>query len=166
MLSFRIFKALSILNRKSWGAVILRECSPPTMCHMSHVMCQVSGVRCQVSHFFIFFFFNKVVELVGGFSVIKGAYPVYFFIFFYLQTSFFIFANIYFGLSAIVYTLTRVEVCFSFSAPKYGFEQWPFQVFFRPLEKYIFVNKNIFSYFFIFYISLENGKKCCKIGLE
>ena len=38
---------------------------------MSHVRCQVSGVRCQVSHV-------KVVELVGGGSVINGAYPVQF----------------------------------------------------------------------------------------
>ena len=36
---------------------MLKECSPPTMCHMSHVTfhmshvrCQVSGVTSQVSH--------------------------------------------------------------------------------------------------------------------
>ena len=29
---------------------IPRECSPPTMCHMSDVMCQVTHVTCQVSH--------------------------------------------------------------------------------------------------------------------
>ena len=40
---------LSIPNRKNWGAEILRECLPPTMCHMSHVPCQVSCVRCHVS---------------------------------------------------------------------------------------------------------------------
>ena len=27
-----------------------RECSPPTMCHMSHVMCHVAHVTCHVSH--------------------------------------------------------------------------------------------------------------------
>ena len=60
---FRIFKTLSIPNRKRWRADILRECSPPTMCQISRVTCQVSGVmcqvscvRCQVSHFFIFLF--------------------------------------------------------------------------------------------------------------
>ena len=40
ILWFRIFKTLSIPfpNRKSWGAKIWGECSPPTMFHMSHVM--------------------------------------------------------------------------------------------------------------------------------
>ena len=49
-------------------------------CHMSHVRCEVSGVTCQVSHvtFFIYFLLDKVVELVGGGSVINGAYLVYF----------------------------------------------------------------------------------------
>ena len=49
MVCGNIFKVLSIPNHKSWGAEILRECSPPTMCHMSRVICQVSGVSCQVS---------------------------------------------------------------------------------------------------------------------
>ena len=40
------------------------------------VRCHVSGVTCQVSCFLLLFFF-KVVELVGGGSVINGAYPVY-----------------------------------------------------------------------------------------
>ena len=64
---------------------------------MSHVRCHVSGVLCQVTHYryhmsgircqkisflfflFVFLFFSlvKVVELVGGESVINGAYPVY-----------------------------------------------------------------------------------------
>ena len=30
------------LCRKSWGAEIWRECSPPTMFHMSHVTCHMS----------------------------------------------------------------------------------------------------------------------------
>ena len=46
-----------------------------TVCHMSGVTCQVSGVTC---HFFFLFFFDKLVDLVGGGSVINGAYPNYF----------------------------------------------------------------------------------------
>ena len=43
ILLFRIFKTLYIPNRKSWGAEIFRECSPPTMCHMSRVRSQGSS---------------------------------------------------------------------------------------------------------------------------
>ena len=57
ILEFRIIKTLSIPNHKSWGADILREYSPPNMCHMSHVT----------------FFVDKVVELVGGGPVINRA---------------------------------------------------------------------------------------------
>ena len=42
-------------------------------CHMSDITCQVSHVRCQM-YLFFFFFFDKVLELVGGGSVISGAY--------------------------------------------------------------------------------------------
>ena len=63
------------------------------MCHMSGVTCQVSGVRCQVSHvrcqvsgvtchIFLLLFLDIEVELVGGGSVINGAYPVYFIVLF------------------------------------------------------------------------------------
>ena len=50
-------------------------------CHLSPVMCEVSCVMCQASSvcvmfFFFFLFFGKVVELVGGRSVISRAYPV------------------------------------------------------------------------------------------
>ena len=57
------------------------------MCHMSCVLCHLSCVTCRLSHvkifvlkFFILFFLSikkvdKVVELVGGGSVINGAYP-------------------------------------------------------------------------------------------
>ena len=52
----------------------MRECSPPTTCHMScvtrhvsHVMCHVSCVTCHMSH---------VVKLIGRGSVFKGAYPL------------------------------------------------------------------------------------------
>ena len=43
-------------------------------CQVSHVRCQVSHVTCEMSLFSIFFFY-KEVELVGGGSVINGAYP-------------------------------------------------------------------------------------------
>ena len=48
---------------------MLRECSPPQTCHVSHVTCHVSRVTCHVSHvtchmshvflsfIFIFYFF-------------------------------------------------------------------------------------------------------------
>ena len=39
-------------------AEILRECSSPTLCHMSHVTCHVSRVRCHMS-FFSFFSWTK-----------------------------------------------------------------------------------------------------------
>ena len=42
---------------------MLRECLPPTMCHISYIMCQVSGVTHQLGF--------------GG-SVINGVYPVEF----------------------------------------------------------------------------------------
>ena len=78
-----VIHSLFIPNRKNWGADILRECSSPTMCHMSQVTCHMSGVRCQVSvvkcHFFLFFLFfffflDTVAELVGGGSVINRIY--------------------------------------------------------------------------------------------
>ena len=52
------------------------------MCLVSHVMCHLSGVRCHLSYvnFKKKSFIkkrDKVVELVGGGSVIKGAYPVF-----------------------------------------------------------------------------------------
>ena len=76
ILSFRIFKTLSIPSRKSWGPEILRECStqPCATCHVSHVKCQMWGVRCQV------FFLQCGGATWGGGSVIHGAYTVYFFI--------------------------------------------------------------------------------------
>ena len=50
------------------------------MCHVSGVTCQVLLVMCpmlRVTYIDIIFFY-KVVELVGGGSVINGAYPVWF----------------------------------------------------------------------------------------
>ena len=58
-----------------------------TICHVSRVMCHVSCVLCHVSPVTYFFLFkkgkksgqqkfDKVVELVGGGSIINGAYPV------------------------------------------------------------------------------------------
>ena len=45
-------RTLSIPNRKSWQADILRECSlPPCVtCHMSYVMCHMSHIICHNSH--------------------------------------------------------------------------------------------------------------------
>ena len=50
--SQNIFQTLSIPNRKSYGAEVLRECSSHTMCHVSsHSMCHLSFfVMCHVSH--------------------------------------------------------------------------------------------------------------------
>ena len=70
MLFLLIFKTPSLPNRMSSG--ILRECSPPFMCHMSHVMWPIFSLLFQSS-----FILDKLVELVGGESVINGAYPVY-----------------------------------------------------------------------------------------
>ena len=60
----------------------LEKVHPPhvshVICHMSGVRCQVSGVRCQVSGvtcFFIIFFFDKKVELVGEGLVSTGPAP-------------------------------------------------------------------------------------------
>ena len=58
--------------------------TPPNMsrvtCHLSRVKCHVSHVTCHMLHVtcHIFFFFYKVVKLIGGGSVINGAYPVQF----------------------------------------------------------------------------------------
>ena len=48
------------------------------MCQMLGVRGQVSGVRCKVSgvRSHMFFFSDKVVDLVGGGAVINGAFPV------------------------------------------------------------------------------------------
>ena len=62
---FRIFTTLSIPNRKSSRADILRECSPPTMCHMSCVMCPNSCVMCHVSLIRFQVGGDKIIELVG-----------------------------------------------------------------------------------------------------
>ena len=51
------------------------------MCHVSYVTCHVSHITCHMSHvtiFFFLFFSDKVVKLIGGGSVINGAYPVLF----------------------------------------------------------------------------------------
>ena len=56
-----IFKTLSFLNRKLQGADILRECSSPTTCNISHVTCHMSRVMCHVSQLvsFSFSFFSR-----------------------------------------------------------------------------------------------------------
>ena len=40
----------------------MRECSPPTTCHMSHIECHVSHVMCHVSHVTCHFFFWQIAE--------------------------------------------------------------------------------------------------------
>ena len=45
-------------------------------CHMSHFMCHLWHDTCQVSQVIIYFFNYNLFELVGGGSVINGAYPV------------------------------------------------------------------------------------------
>ena len=49
-------------------------------CHVSRVTCHVSHVTCHLSHVICHdvFFFGKGLELVGGGSIINGAYPVSF----------------------------------------------------------------------------------------
>ena len=45
---------------------------------MSGITCLVSRVKCHLSCVMFFvFFFEKMVKLVGGGSVIKGVYPVW-----------------------------------------------------------------------------------------
>ena len=81
MVCGNIFKVLSIPNHKSWGAEILRECSPPTMCHMSRVICHVSGVTCQVSRvtcnfiIIILFFLTQWWSLSGEGLLSTGPTP-------------------------------------------------------------------------------------------
>ena len=82
----RHHKSLPVRAR---GAEILRECSPPTMCHMSHIPGHMLCLRCQVSQVVYFFFFSfakaVLVELVVGGSLINGAYSVYL-LFYYKAT--------------------------------------------------------------------------------
>ena len=79
----------NIINPKPF-AKILRECSPDTMCHvscvtchMSHITCHVSPVTCKNKKNYVFIEkkgrtkLDKGVELVGGGSVMNGAYPVW-----------------------------------------------------------------------------------------
>ena len=68
-------------NYESWEPEILRECSSPPICHMSHVICHTSHVTCHMSHVTChmscvtchLIFFDKVVEPSGGRSVINWA---------------------------------------------------------------------------------------------
>ena len=55
----------------------MREGSPPSTCHVSHILCHVSCVACHVSHVTcqMSHFFDRVVKLVSGGSVINGATP-------------------------------------------------------------------------------------------
>ena len=62
------------------GTGIVRQCSPRSVCQVSHIMCHVSHVICHVSsvtcHTFEFDFYYNLLQLVGGGSVLNGAYPV------------------------------------------------------------------------------------------
>ena len=49
-------------------------------CHVSGIRCHMSCVRCHVSGVKCYFFWDKVLVLVGGGYVIIGAYPVQFII--------------------------------------------------------------------------------------
>ena len=53
ILFLQIFKTSLLSNLKSYEADILRDCSPPTTCHMS-CMCQMSHVMGHMSHFIFF----------------------------------------------------------------------------------------------------------------
>ena len=69
-----LFKTVLIPNRKSCRAEILRQWSPPTMCHVSHVNCHVSDVTCRIFLLlFLSFHLDKVVQLVEEGSGINGA---------------------------------------------------------------------------------------------
>ena len=74
------------------GPNILTQCWPYPMFHVSHVICHVSDVECHVSdvtcHVSDVTKKNyKVVERVGGGSVINGAFPIYFLIKYWRNTT-------------------------------------------------------------------------------
>ena len=52
---------------------------PPVMCHVYHVMSHMSHVMCPISHvtchMSCFFFFDKLLKLIGGGFVINGDTP-------------------------------------------------------------------------------------------
>ena len=73
---------ISFTERFQFHTRLQRECSCPPTCHISRVMCQMS---CVTGHFLFFFFFDNLVKLNGGGSVINGAYPVY--LIFFLEFS-------------------------------------------------------------------------------
>ena len=50
------------------------------MCHISFVSCHMSGVTWHLSAVKFFFFFYNVLELIGGASVINGAYSIMFYV--------------------------------------------------------------------------------------
>ena len=78
--SSKRYKSQTVKARelKFWEKV----CLPPrVMCHMSCVTCHMSRVTCHMqqvsSNLFKHKINNKGAKLVGGGSVINGAYPVY-----------------------------------------------------------------------------------------
>ena len=49
-LAMDVLETPSLPNCTSYGSEILRECSPPATCHLSHVTCHVLQFTCHVSH--------------------------------------------------------------------------------------------------------------------
>ena len=64
----QIFEQPSLQNSKSQGPH-MRECSPPSMCHISRVQCHMSLVKCHL----MFLLLYIVLELVDGGWVINKA---------------------------------------------------------------------------------------------
>ena len=58
----------SLANRKGKGPDIFRECSPSSMCHISHIKGHVSRFTCPIScvTFLCIFLKDKIVEPVGA----------------------------------------------------------------------------------------------------
>ena len=51
-------------------------CQANNEVNMSSVKCHMSGVKGHLFSFFLLLLFDEVVELIGGGSVINGAFPV------------------------------------------------------------------------------------------
>ena len=65
------------MSLTKWWSLSCHKSHVSVMCHKSRATCHMSRVTCQM-FFFVFLLF-KVVKLIGGGSVINGAYPFYFF---------------------------------------------------------------------------------------
>ena len=140
MVCGNIFKTLSIPNRKTQGAEILRESLYHTMRHVSHVAC----FFCCCCFFCILKKLDKVVELVGGGYVINGAYPVQFLYKFpYFFTSVLVFSK----LCRLGFIRKSFLSCLNFSATQ-SFSQ-SFTLSIKDLVKiyiyiYIYINSGLY----------------------